>query len=343
MDHTQTAPSARRARPTRRRSSHRTISLILAVALLAAGAVIAWALTRSSDEGSGQNRATAVPVSEAGLRTLAGTLDRPIYWAGPIAGRTYELTQTPDERVYVRYLPADAKVGVAKPYLTVGTYRVHDAFATTKAAAARKGAIKVEIGGGGVAFYNTRVPQSVYLAYPNSDYQIEVYHPSGARAHRLVAAGRIAAVKPDRAAAKPRPSAVGVSEKGLKTLAGVLNQPLYWAGAEADVTYELTQTPDSRLYVRYLPPGVEVGAKRAYLTVGTYPVRDAYAVIRSAARQNGTVTIRVAGGGVAFYSRRVPSSVYLAYPRSDYEIEVYDPSPERAHQLVRSGRVTAVR
>jgi hypothetical protein len=37
-----------------------------------------------------------------------------------------------------------------------------------------------------------------------------------------------------------------------------------------------------------------------------------------------------------------PTSVYLAYPESDYQIEVFDPSPTRAVELVTSGQVKQV-
>jgi hypothetical protein len=34
--------------------------------------------------------------------------------------------------------------------------------------------------------------------------------------------------------------------------------------------------------------------------------------------------------------------VYLAYPKTDYLVEVYDPSPRRAHSLALSARVQRV-
>lgn len=336
-----TAPLRRE--PARTPVVRRTFWVGAAIAVVCAAGLAVQKFVLSDDGSSQSNRTTAVAVSVEGLRTLAGALDRPIYWAGPSPGGvTYELTQAPDNRVYLRYLPQGVDVGVAEPYLTIGTYPVANAFATTSAAASQKGSVKIKVGGGGVAFYSTRVPQSVYLAFPNSDYQVEVYDPSSGLAHQLVASGKIGAVKGSGGAAKPSVSAVAVSEKGLKTLAGALGQPLFWAGPQESSTYELTQTPGGRIYIRYLPDGVEVGANRPYLTVGTYPVRDAYATTLSASRQNGAVTIDVEGGGVAFYNTRAPQSVYLAYPKSDYQVEIYDPSSQRAHELVKSGRISAV-
>ena len=50
---------------------------------------------------------------------------------------------------------------------------------------------------------------------------------------------------------------------------------------------------------------------------------------------------RSARTGVAFSGS--PESVFLAYRRSGVQIEVYDPTPGRARDLVTSHQVTAVR
>ena len=77
---------------------------------------------------------------------------------------------------------------------------------------------------------------------------------------------------------RPRGSAVrAVTPAELKSLATSLAQPIYWVGPEPRVTYELTQTTGGLIYVRYLPAGVEVGDRRTFLTVGTYPVNNAFA------------------------------------------------------------------
>ena len=114
-------------------------------------------------------------------------------------------------------------------------------------------------------------------------------------------------------------------------------------GSESNVTYELTQTPDGRIYVRYLPQGVKVGSRQRYLTVATYPLKNAYATTLSGAGQKTSVKVSVGGGGVAYYGKQIPNSVYVAYPGSNYQIEVYDPSQGRARSLVTGGHVVPVR
>jgi hypothetical protein len=102
------------------------------------------------------------------------------------------------------------------------------------------------------------------------------------------------------------------------------------------VRYELTKSADSRVLLRYLPAGEKIGTKTPYLTIGTYPMKHAFAVTSRVARASGSVTIPVGHGGVAFYSRTAPTSVYVAYPGYDYQVEVFDPSPAQARSIATS-------
>lgn len=186
------------------------IALIGAV-ILFAGAVVAAILIASSGSVSPKpaagssttspsgpaatvNGATVAAVSLATLRALPVSLGHPVYWAGPRAGTTYELTRSPDGRVYVRYLTGGAQVGSPLPdFLTIGTYVVPNAAAAVRAAAAQPGAVPVAVLGG-IGFYNRARPTSVYFAYPGSNIQVETYDPSAAVARRLVESGAITPV-----------------------------------------------------------------------------------------------------------------------------------------------------
>jgi hypothetical protein len=137
---------------------------------------------------------------------------------------------------------------------------------------------------------------------------------------------------------------LGASVFQLRAVPKALGHPIYWVGKRKSYTYELTQTGDGNVYVRYLPPGVRVGDKRPkFLTVGTYPRRNAIATVRSIARGGGAVSRKLRRGGLAAASRSKRESVYLAYPDSDLLLEVYDFSPARALRLASSGRVVPVR
>ena len=99
-------------------------------------------------------------------------------------------------------------------------------------------------------------------------------------------------VKDNHEAGKPDVPSASSSAATLdtvRTLPGELGHDVYWAGPDATATYELTQV-GRNLFIRYLPPGVDVGDPRPdFLTVGTYPVPNAYRVLT---RQGGQTTCR---------------------------------------------------
>jgi hypothetical protein len=129
----------------------------------------------------------------------------------------------------------------------------------------------------------------------------------------------------------------------LEGLPASLGHPVYWAGARKSFTYELTETREGNIFIRYLPPGVPLEDKRPdYLTVGTYPVQEAIGAAREQARQDGAFRRSIAGNGIAYSLPNKPRSVYFTYPRLDYLYEVYDPRPLRARRLVLSGRVRPI-
>lgn len=335
-------------RTTERRARWRAdgrVALVLvvtAIALLVAVAVVTWLVTRDEGGASPPARAPATAASIRTLNVFASSVRHPIYWAGSQPRFTYELSRTKDGRVYVRYLPPGVKLGDSRPnYLTVGTYPQRRAFATLRATARKQQARTIRLAGGGLAFQDRNRPESAYLAYPGSDYQIEVFDPRPGRAQALVASGQIKAVgAPPRASTGSRPASI----PELKALAVTLGHPIYWAGNEPDVTYELTRTRDGSVYLRYLPAGVAVGDPRPdFLTIGTYPQKDAFAILRATAARNGVSTFKLDAGGLAFVDSKHPTSVYAAYPDVDFQIEVYDRRPGRARQLVMSGQLAPVR
>lgn len=175
----------------------RRVSVVVAALVVA---LIAWLLLGGGDSGGGNGGEVAANgkpqlASAAELRSLEGAVGHPVYWAGEQAGARIELTRTSDGRIYVRYLTANAPLGDPQPrFLTVGTYPISDAAAAVTSAAGRSGAKLRHVGGGGVAFIDPAHPSSVYLAYPGSNSEIEVFDPSPQRALGLVLAGSIVPV-----------------------------------------------------------------------------------------------------------------------------------------------------
>jgi hypothetical protein len=141
----------------------------------------------------------------------------------------------------------------------------------------------------------------------------------------------------------PAIAPVAATPDRLRSLSVEVGRPIYWAGPLPDYTYELTRTSQDRIYVRYLPHGVSAGAKRAeYTIVGTYPVTNAYGVLQTLAKKDGESSFTAPNGGIAVYDTSRSTNVYLAYPGSNVQIEVFDPSASRARALVTSGQVVPV-
>jgi hypothetical protein len=135
-----------------------------------------------------------------------------------------------------------------------------------------------------------------------------------------------------------------VSVEELQETAGGRDTPVFWAGPRSGTKYEYTETKDGSAYVRYLPSDAEVGdPKPSYLTIATYPLENGYARVVAASKRRGAESEELQNGGLALVNPDRPSSVYLAYPRGKYQVEVYDPSPDRARDLVFSGAVQPIR
>jgi hypothetical protein len=134
-----------------------------------------------------------------------------------------------------------------------------------------------------------------------------------------------------------------VDQNALAAFAGSVGHDVYWAGKQGDAKLELTNTSDGRVYVRYLTGGADAGDPRpSFLTIGTYPQKDALSALQQGTSKGGYTTLKLQGGAFGAYNQQRPSSVYFALPGSGYEVEVYDPSPQKAIQLVTRGQVQPV-
>jgi hypothetical protein len=166
-------------------------AIVVAVLVLLVGG---WLVLGDGDDDNGGAGAKTLSVEE--LQELAAERDQPMFWAGPQSGLKYEVTETSDGAVYVRYLPEDVEIGDPRPaYLTVATYPVEKGYENVVAASRRKGNETERLPDGGLAVISSARPSSVYLAHGRGNYQVEVYHPSPARARRLVVSGAVQPVR----------------------------------------------------------------------------------------------------------------------------------------------------
>ena len=193
----------------------------------------------------------------------------------------------------------------------------------------------------GLAVFSKSNPENVHVAYPNLDYQVEVFDPdpgqASVAAHRLTAFGDLPNTS-GATSAKP----VAASVAALKALPNQLGHPVYWIGPRSGFTYELTRTTNGNVYVRYLPSGVAVGASQPYLTIATYPLHGAFEALKTLTKQKDNAAIKLKGDGVAVINTTDPKSIHLAYPGSDFEVEVFDPSGARVRQIVSSDQVKPI-
>lgn len=166
---------------------------------LIAAALIVWVALDSGDskgdEGGGTPEAEAEIVSVASLRKAAATQDTPIYWAGLTSGSELELSQPSADRIYVRYLPSGVEAGDPRPFLTVGSYRFEDPTAALRSRGGEPGGVLASAPGGGVVYFDRANPKSVYLAYPDTEVEVEVFAPEFKEALQLVTDGRIVPVE----------------------------------------------------------------------------------------------------------------------------------------------------
>ena len=75
------------------------------------------------------------------------------------------------------------------------------------------------------------------------------------------------------------------------------------------------------------------------MIVATYPFPNAYARLKKGAK--GRV---VAGknGSIVWVRTKNPQSVYIAWKRVGYEVEVYSPNASKAAKIAESGQVVSV-
>ena len=150
-----------------------------------------------------------------------------------------------------------------------------------------------------------------------------------------------AAEDPDQLPTSTGPELVAAED--LRDLEAELGHAVYWAGERPPLRIELERDVEGNVFLRYLPPEVDPGDEDAsYLTVGTYPVLDAFAATQTFAREAGAEEISLDGGAILVPNPESPGGAYLAYPGSDLQIEVYDPTPGKALRLVREGAVAPV-
>jgi hypothetical protein len=164
----------------------------LAIAVAVAIGLVVWLVAGGSGGSSSSDGSKPHAATQAELTQLAAKLKHPIYWTGPKAGYTYELTQTEKGNVYVRYLPQGVQVGDSRAdFVTVGTYPDTNPMRSVATALKRKGTVRLSAPNGGVAVQDAAHPTSVYLAFPNSSLLLEIFAPNPTAARSIAKSGTV--------------------------------------------------------------------------------------------------------------------------------------------------------
>ncbi len=168
--------------------------IALALVGLAAILLVVWLASGDDDSSTDSSGAAEIVSAEELEETVAGEAE-PVYWAGEQEGTELELSRPEEGRAYVRYLTDGADAGDPRgDFLTVGTYVQPGAAEALRRQGGEPGGVLGTAPGKGVVYFPREDPNSVYLAYPGVDVQIEVFDPNFTRALQLVNSGQIVPV-----------------------------------------------------------------------------------------------------------------------------------------------------
>jgi hypothetical protein len=170
----------------------RQLSVGMSLVLVAVAAVLAIVGGGGNEDEVASGSIPPQLVEADALPDLEEFLGHPLYWAGAREGLELELSADVEGNAYLRYLPEGTEAADPRQtFLTVGSYPVADAQDALRETAAESGLRVERLDEGAVLLRNPSAPGSVYLAYPDGDVEIEVYHPDPGRAMELVRAGAI--------------------------------------------------------------------------------------------------------------------------------------------------------
>jgi hypothetical protein len=165
------------------KQSTKTAALMLAAFL--AGSVLTYTFTANSEPTVDVSTSTfaeittgKVSLTEKELISAVKQLGVDVYWAGPVEGAKYTISAPAEGQVYVRYLPnGEGLTDTKANYVVIATYATLDAFTSTQAAGNQTNGVTFINTEGAAVFYSKDAPTNVYVAYPNIDFQVEVFSP----------------------------------------------------------------------------------------------------------------------------------------------------------------------
>lgn len=119
-----------------------------------------------------------VAMTEFQLKKLVESKKLTVYWVGPLANNLYTLNTSKPSQIILTYLPQkNESKSVIADSRVVGTYWAPNAFADSLNFASEPGIASFKNANGNVVFYPRERTTGVFVAIPNTKYQIEIYDP----------------------------------------------------------------------------------------------------------------------------------------------------------------------
>ena len=173
------------AKKEKAKMSQNSKTILLMIASFLVGSVLTYSVTSSPGNAPIASSSTfteviagKVALTESELIDAVKKLGVDVYWAGPVNGAKYTLAVPAEGQAYVRYLPnGDGLTDTQPNYVVIATYTTTDAFRATQAAGNQSNGVTFINAEGAAVYYNKDTPTNVYVAYPNLNYQIEVFNP----------------------------------------------------------------------------------------------------------------------------------------------------------------------
>ena len=166
--------------------------LILIVATALISSLFTFGLANQLSPGLAERTTLAVQtsdgvcLSEKELRTLITENKIIAYWTGPMKDATYSINATTPGQVFIRYIPKGMDCGSTEAkFRVIATYAETDAYNSTLQAGNQAEGVSLSNPDGSVVYFSKNAPNNVYVAYPNLDYQIEIYDPDAKTAVTL--------------------------------------------------------------------------------------------------------------------------------------------------------------
>ena len=129
---------------------------------------------------------------------------------------------------------------------------------------------------------------------------------------------------------------VALTSAQLKEEVAKIGVPVFWLGEEKGAKYTLTNlNSGAQVFVRYLPDGnLPANGTSTNRVISTYAYQNAFDTLKSASKNSADgVGVNGPDGSFIYYGKAKKTNVYIAFPKIEAQIEIYDPTEGTALKL----------